>query len=150
MKKTLLVGVVGVLGFILLTGFGFGGPGPMGHGHRPNPEKMRKFIDFKVNDVLDDLKATETQRTQVHAIKDRLLAEGKALHENRSADRALLLEQWKSEAPDAARIHTLVDQRADQMKDFAHKVADAALELHRLLTPEQRVQVAAEAEARMP
>jgi protein CpxP len=46
-------------------------------------------------------------------------------------------------------VHALVDARMDAFRAFAHKVADAALEAHRILTPEQRQQVTTEVRERM-
>ena len=45
------------------------------------PERIHQMVTWKVDDALDKIQATETQRTQIHAIKDRLFNEGHTLHE---------------------------------------------------------------------
>lgn len=136
MKKLTGLGILALLGVVTLTGFGR-------CGHRPggDPAAMAALITEHVEDALDDLKATPAQRTQILAIKDRLLADGQKLHATRQADHAELLAQWNSPAPDRARIHALVDERIDALRAMAHEAADAGLEAHDVLTPEQRAQV---------
>lgn len=105
------------------------------HAHRGSPER---FLTNRVEDLLDDVKATDAQRQQILAIKDKLLADGKALHAAHAGGKKQLLAQWESERPDAAAVHALVDAHAADMKRFGDEVADAVLQVHGLLTPEQR------------
>jgi periplasmic protein CpxP/Spy len=60
--------------------------------------------------------------------------------------RAALVEQWRSERPDPAAVHALVDQMVEEFRGFAHQAADAAMELHQTLTPEQRAELLLRAE----
>jgi periplasmic protein CpxP/Spy len=144
-------GVVGVAalgaGFVLLSGFrGHGGCG--GHGGHGDPARMQQMIGAHIDDVLDDLQATPEQRTRILAVKDRLLAEAKALHAGGDIHRQLLA-QWDAPQPDVAAVHAMVDQRADAMKAFAHHVADGLAEVHGLLTPEQRAKLSKKAHRRV-
>ncbi len=52
-----------------------------------------------------------------------------------------VLAQWESANPDRARLHALVDQRIDAMRAFAHQAVDAGIEVHGVLTPEQRAKL---------
>jgi len=144
--KKIGLGILGaallVGGFATLTAFRHGPGGCGGHG---DPARMERFIGARLDDVLDDLSATPEQRAKIVAVKDRLVAEGKALRAAQPEAHALLLEQWESPNPDVARVHALVDQKADAMKGFAHKAADAMAEVHATLTPEQRAQLAKKA-----
>ncbi len=49
-----------------------------------------------------------------------------------------MLAQWQAEQPDASQVHAIVDGRADAMRKFADEVADAVLQVHGILTPDQR------------
>lgn len=116
---------------------------PWGHrglGHM-NPERMERMANERVNDVLDDLDATPAQRTRVHAMKDDLMVDGRKFHEGNKAARAELITQWDSPRMDNVRAHALVDERLDAARAMAHKLVDDMLELHTLLTPEQRAKV---------
>lgn len=136
MKKALLItlGVVAIGGgYLALTGFA-GHCG--GHGH--GPARMERMVTHHVEDVLDDIQATPEQRTQILAIKDRLVARAKALHEGHGSLRQQLVAQWDAASPDVAKVDAIIDERAEAMKGFAHDVAGALAEVHGVLTPEQR------------
>jgi len=94
-----------------------------------------------VDDALDDLDATPAQRTQINAVKERMLATALSHRETRQETHAALVAEWKVEKPDAAKLHALVDQRAAEMTAVAHQAVDAAVEVHDALTPEQRAKV---------
>ncbi len=134
MKKilsTALVLAVFAVGTLTLTAFR----------HHGDPAHLDMFVSHRVDDMLDDVKATDAQRQQITAIKDKLVADGKALHATHADLRKELLAQWQSDQPDASRVHALVDGRADAMKGFADEVADALLQVHGILTPDQRAQL---------
>ncbi len=123
---------------------------PAGCGrHHPDPARVDRFVTAHLDDALDDLDATAPQRTRVHELKDKLLKDGAALHQGQRDARKELVAQWDSAAPDAARVHALVDARIDAIRAFAHQAADAGLELHGLLTPEQRAKVSKKIHRRM-
>lgn len=134
MKKTLtavLALAVLAVGALTLTAFR----------HHRDPAHLDRFLTHRLEDLLDDVHATDAQRQQITAIKDKLVADGKALHGGQADARQQLLAQWQADQPDAAKVHALVQARADGMKRFADEVADAALQVHQLLTPEQRAVV---------
>lgn len=150
-KKALGAGAAGLMilgGAAALTGFA-GGCGGHGRGHGRDPAAMAAFVTDRVDDALDDLDATPEQRARVHAVKERVLAAAQEARAAGGDHRAELLAAWRSEAPDAARLHALVDQHLDAMRAAAHQAVDGAVEVHAALTPEQREQVAAKAERRM-
>ena len=143
-KNKLLIAGSAVLAFVLLSGFRgghFGGP--------RDPERVKQMITWRMDDRLEDLKATEEQKQAIHGLKDSLFEDGKRLFEENKGARTQLVEQWESANPDSRAVHALVDARVDALRAFAHKVADAALEAHRILTPEQRQQVTANVRERM-
>jgi len=117
--------------------------------HHGDPARFQTFLSHRVDDMLDDVKATDTQRQQIRAIADRLLADGKALHAGHDEVRDQLLALWQSDQPDASQVHAVVDARAASMKAFADEVADAVLQVHGILTPEQRAQVTAKIKRHM-
>jgi protein CpxP len=143
-SKVLLIGSA-VLGVVLLTGFR---GGHMGWGAR-NPERIKQMITWRMDDRLEELKATDDQKRTIHGLKDSLFDEGKRMVEEQKDARQDLLAQWEAPQPDARAVHALVDARVDAWRGFAHKVADAVLEAHRVLSPAQRQQVSADAREHM-
>lgn len=112
-----------------------------GHHRHRDPSQVAAMASKHVEDVLDDLNATPDQRTRILAIKDRLLAAVQAAHADRKATHETVLAAWKSDAPDTAGLHALVDQRIDELRTLAHQAVDAGVEVHGVLTPDQRAQL---------
>ncbi len=142
--KKIAIAASAVLAVVLLSGFRGGG-----WGWSRDPERIKQLITWKVDDKLEDIHATDAQKQTVHAVKDRLFEDGKRLAKEHQATRQEVLTQLESNTPDAQKLHALVDARIDAVRAFAHKVVDAALEVHRALTPEQRKQLATEYREKM-
>jgi periplasmic protein CpxP/Spy len=117
---------VGVLGAFRHGSHGGGFPGMLGP---------------RLDRLLDEVDATADQRAKIHAIRDRLAEKGKALHATRREDLKAALAQWDAANPDTAALHAKIDQRAQAMQAFAHEVADALVEVHGILTPDQRAKL---------
>jgi len=140
MKKTILAGIAGALvATTALALMAFGG-GPFRH-RMHDPAEVAAFVTDRVDDALDDLDATPAQRTQINAVKERMLSAAMSHRETRKETRDVFVAEWKAEKPDAGKLHALVDQRAAEMTAMAHQAVDAAIEVHDTLTPEQRVKV---------
>lgn len=144
MKKTVpvLLGLAAV--FVLAAGFR-GGCG----GHRHDPASIDRMVTAHLEDALEDLDATPAQKGQVMALKDRLLQQGAALRQGSQETKRELVAQWDSATPDRARVHALIDARIDAMRAFAHQAADAGVDLHGILTPEQRAKISKKIHRRM-
>ncbi|MBL8935931.1 MAG: Spy/CpxP family protein refolding chaperone [Archangium sp.] len=110
--------------------------GSTGCGNRP--ERFEKMVQWRIDDALDELDATQAQRERVQALTKESLAQARPLAEQAHATRTALMSEWKSATPDASKVHQLVDTQLDAVRSFAHALTDKALELHQLLTPKQR------------
>lgn len=131
-----------VFGVTALAAAAVAGCREHGLGGHPNPERMHQMITWKVDDALDKLDATDDQRTRIHALKDRVLTRGHELHEAARPLKDGFVEEWMKESPNPQTLHGVADQWIDQIRGFAHEVVDALIELHDVLTPAQRAQVA--------
>lgn len=146
MRTRILLVTLAAASMLALTAF----RGGCGHHHGPmDPERVNELATDRVDDFLDDVDATPEQRTQVMAIKDRLVPEGIELGKGMRAGHQEAFDILAADSPDATRLHALVDQRVDALRAFGHKLADAALELHGILTPEQRQEVETRVQKRM-
>ena len=81
------------------------------------------------------------QREQAQSIRKRLVTAGTPLVFEQEKAKQFAHEQWQSSNPDREQIHRVVDERLDAFRKFAHLAADGIIELHQLLTPEQRQQI---------
>jgi Spy/CpxP family protein refolding chaperone len=126
---------------LLTAGIAVLGLAGCGH-HRPDPARLEKMVSHRVDDALDDLKATPEQRQKINAVKERMLAQAKAMHGDHRATMKEALGLWEASSFDRARALALVDARLDAMRAMAHEAVGAVAEVHETLTPEQREQVA--------
>ncbi len=138
-RKRTLAAAGAALAVVLLVGFTAAGCGHH-RGHR-DPAQVAKMVNAHLNDVLDDLDATPAQREKIHALADQVLADAQKLHAGQADAHQALLAQWDAATPDAAQVHALIDQRIDALRAIAHEAADAAIQAHGVLTPEQRAKV---------
>src|SRR5262245_52116260 len=138
-----LLGLAAVAtGFVLLTGFG--GPFGVARGCQSQEERQKaaqRFISNRLDDALDDLNATPAQRARTIQLKDQLVAEAQPLFAGHREAKAELASQFTSGKPDSAKLHAVVDERINAMRAFAHKLVDAAVEVHGSLTPEQKAKI---------
>jgi Spy/CpxP family protein refolding chaperone len=150
-KTKLMAIVAGAAAFVMLTGFG---PGA-GCGRAPDPQerfaRAQQMITSRLNDHLDELKATPDQRAKIMAIKDRVLQQAQSQMEQHrqqgQADRQWVINQLTSDAPDKNALYAKADAKADEFKSMAHQVIDALVEVNAVLTPEQRAQLKAKIES---
>jgi Spy/CpxP family protein refolding chaperone len=133
------VGGLGVGAWRAHRGFG-------GHGH--DPEMVRRFVQFVVDEKLDAVDATPEQRQKVEEVTGRLLQEAHALRKAKAELHDQMSELLAQDQPDPARAKALVQARVQELSRFADDATDALLELHRTFTPEQRAKLLAEHSAR--
>jgi Spy/CpxP family protein refolding chaperone len=138
--KTSAYAVAGsIAAFTLLSGF----CGGCGSDPAKQAERAQKYVNMRIDDELDDIKASPTQKTQIHALADTLFPQAVQLRADGLAARSAALAQLEQPKPDAAQLHALVDARIDAFRTFAHSAVDAVLKAHETLTPEQRTEVIA-------
>ncbi len=145
MKERMPILLALAAAFALLTGF----HGGCGRGAHADPARIDRLVTEHIDDALDDLKATDAQRAQVHVLKDKLLQDGQKFAAGQREARKAFVAQWDAAQPDAAQVHALVDARVDALRALAHETADSAIRLHGILTPEQRAQVSKKIHRRM-
>jgi Spy/CpxP family protein refolding chaperone len=143
-KRTVLTVVLGSAAVVALAGWA-GGP-HCGRGH--SPEEVQKFTTRLVERAMDDIDATDVQRAKAESLRSDLVKKGMTFQEGKKETHEFMLEAWKSDNPDPAKVHAEIDARIEDMREMAHSAADAALEMHKVLTPEQRAQLAERAEQR--
>lgn len=135
----------GAMGFGAYRAYAHGGF----RGHGRHHAMFGKFIDFAVNEKLDEIQATPAQRQKVLELKDRLMAEGKALHDGKGEVREQVLALLSEDDLDEAKVRGLVKERTEAITRFVDDAAGAVIELHKTLTPEQRQKLLAEVREHM-
>ena len=137
MRKHALVGP-GLLAAMVVSACGHGMHGDITR----DPEKAKAFVDKRLDSMLSELKATDAQREKITAVKEKLFPKALAMMGEQKKSREQLLALWLEPTVDQAKVNALLDARESAMRDFSRDLEASLTEVHDVLTPEQRAQVA--------
>lgn len=142
MKRSLRLSLLVLVPLFLVvaTGIAFA----RGMHRRGDPGHMKQFIESKVNATLDDLAATDAQRTQIVGIVDGLLDKMNAAREAHRPGEFFeaVAAAVESNNADTSAIDQLIDEHAARQAAFAHDAVNAGKSVSAILTPEQRAKLA--------
>lgn len=146
-RKGLIVTTCAVLLGISVIGAGAYAGGKYGHrmmgpGGPEHGRIFRAILDTKLDIVAEKLQLSESQRSQVDQIRDRVWADFQAGREDRGEMRDRFLEEFKKDSLRAETLDELVAQKEARHDAMKQSVKQAILDVHALLTPEQRGQLA--------
>lgn len=132
MKKTLTIALLAAIPLVAVgSGVAYAHWGKDRH-----VERAQKFIKWRVNDVLEEIEASERQTEEVNRVVDGLIRDAVPMIEEHRRARGEFKEMFFGGAePDV--VHAAIDERMAKFSELAHKAADAALEVRGTLTPEQ-------------
>jgi periplasmic protein CpxP/Spy len=149
----LVVSAAGALGVISLasahssdgpsTTSAMRGPGGMGgHGMPGMPGMGLPMGGPMLDRMLDDVKASDSQREQLHKIAEAARADLQPTGEAARADQARLVELFAQPTVDAAAVEALRQQMLARHDQVTKRMNVAMLDAAKVLTPEQRQQLA--------
>ena len=88
--------------------------------------------------ALQELDLTEDQQDTLQQLREEARESHQEVREQMKANREAIQEQLRSDAPDAALLHDLVDEASALRTEMAHARIDRMLEVHATLDAEQR------------
>lgn len=132
--------LLAVVGTFTLTAFAQDGPrhGAGGHGMFMGPPLMGRGLDH----LLDGVNATDAQRTQIKQIAAAAAADLKAQREAGKALHEQALTLFTQPTVDANAAEALRQQMLARHDQASKRMLQAMLDISRVLTPEQRQQLA--------
>lgn len=143
MRSKMVKGVFGVLvvaALALAAGSAFAG----GERHR-DPEAraqhMRERMQEHLDEVLDEIDADDKQRAVIEGIVNELEPTWMASHKLRREAMQVIKAELLKDKPALQKVHDTVNTSSEQMTADAHKMADAALKVHGVLTADQRAEL---------
>lgn len=146
-----------VLGTVTLSAFAQPGPG-YGPGHGPGMHAgpgmmgggpgMGMMGGRGLDRMLDSVNASTEQRSQIKAIFDRARTDLQAQHEAHRALRQQMMTLFTQPVVDANAVEALRQQTLQQHDAASRRMMQAMLEASRVLSPEQRKQLADQAAKR--
>jgi len=134
MKRRTIIGMVALLTSGVVAGasaLAFGGPG-----HRSGV--MKRFVSATIDEALEKASVTPAQRTAIHGARDRVFA---AVEEHRQTRRPRLeeaLRLFEANQVDPGQVAALRQQGEEEHRKLADTISQAILEVHDVLTPDQR------------
>ena len=111
-------------------------------------DKFEKFVEWKVEDMLDEVEASDDQRDQVLAIVKAAVAD---LRETRDLKREMrhdLIAALTKETIDRNELELLRQRKMETVDGMSQRVLTALADTAEVLTHEQRQELAAEFESR--
>ena len=131
--------LVAVLGTVTLSAWAM--PGGHGGGHG-GPGMGMMMGGRGLERMLDGVNASAEQRTQIKAIAERARTDMQAQREAGKATRQQMLTLFAQPTVDANAAEALRAQMLEQHDQSSRRMMQAMLEVSRVLTPEQRKQLA--------
>lgn len=131
--------LVAVLGTVTLSAWAM----PGGHGGGHGGAGMGMMMGGRgLERMLDSVNASADQRTQIKAIAERTMSDMKAQREAGKVTRQQLMALFAQPVVDANAAEALRAQMLQQHDQSSRRMMQAMLEVSRVLTPEQRKQMA--------
>lgn len=141
--------LVAVLGTLTLSAWAQpGGYGGHGGRHGGGPGMGMMMSGRGLDRMLDSVNATTEQRTQVKQIAERAMADMKAQRETGRATREQMMKLFTAPTVDANAVEALRAQTMQQHDQASRRMTQAMVEVSRVLTPDQRKQLAERASKR--
>jgi protein CpxP len=146
-----------VLGTVTLATFaqpgpGYGPGGGYGHGpgmmHGGGPGMGMMGGGRGMERMLDSVNASAEQRSQIKAIFDRARTDMQAQHESGRALRQQMMALFTQPVVDANAVEALRQQSLEHHDQASRRMTQAMVEASRVLSPEQRKQLADQAAKR--
>ena len=120
-----------------------GGPGGAGPREGHHPDMFGPFGHGRMLDrMLDDVKATDAQRTQIKQIADAARQDMQKLHEAGRGLHEKSMQVLTAPKVDEAAAESLRQQMLAQHDKVSKRALQAMLDISRVLTPEQRATLA--------
>jgi Spy/CpxP family protein refolding chaperone len=91
-----------------------------------------------VDQVLDGVEASDDQRARARAIVGKALTDLEPWPAAAQRLRGDLTAAWRTDTPDRHALHARVDAEVESLRALGHALVDDGLELHDVLTSEQR------------
>jgi periplasmic protein CpxP/Spy len=120
-------------------GFGFGpggfGPGGFGGG---NPEQHKAFMEKRLDRILDHVKATDSQKTAIKAVFERMFTEMRPIHQQHKSLHDQFVAALSATTVDRAAVEELRKQIPPLVDQASQVFTKAILDVSQVLTLEQR------------
>jgi Spy/CpxP family protein refolding chaperone len=134
--------LVAVLGGVTLSAWAMPGGGHGGHGMHGGGHGSMMMGGRGLERMLDSVNASAEQRTQIKAIAERAKTDLSAQREAGKGARQQMMALFTQPVVDANAVEALRAQQMQRHDQASRRMTQAMVEVSRVLTPEQRKQLA--------
>ena len=111
-------------------------------------DKFERFVEWKIDDMLDEVDASDDQRTQVRAIATAAIADMGEFRDFRRAGREALVDALTQETVDREALEALRQSKLETADRASQRLVTALADAAEVLTPAQRAELAEDWESR--
>jgi Spy/CpxP family protein refolding chaperone len=111
------------------------------HGGHRDFDEVRKFASWRLDDLLDDLDATDAQRVKIQTAAKDVLDDIEGMKKQHDSNKGQVFADFQAGREDPERLHALIDERFAEANGFAHRTLDRLLAAYNVLTPDQKQDV---------
>ena len=111
-------------------------------------ERFERFVEWKVEDMLDEVDASDDQRERVRAIASAALADMGEFRDFRRAGRDALVDALTQESVDREALEALRQSKLETADRASLRLLTALADAAEVLTPAQRAELAEELQSR--
>ena len=109
------------------------------HGHRHmTPERAKKMASWKIEDVLDEVDASDAQIEAFENAASSVIDDAFAMKSGHGEQHKKLAKELAKQTPDEAKIKEMVDAHIEEMRDVAYNTVDTMLGAWNTLSVNQK------------
>ena len=112
-------------------------------------DKLERFVEWKIDDMLDEVDATDEQRGQVRAITTAALADMEEFRDFKREIRQDLIAAFSKETVDRTELELLRQRKMETADRASQRLLTALADAAEVLTPAQRTELAEEWKSHM-
>ena len=116
---------------------------------RGDGDRFDRFVEWKVEDMLDEVEATDGQREQVHAIVKAAVADLQGARDLKREIGRDLIAAFSKETIDRNELELLRQRKMEAVDSMSQRALTALADAAEVLTPAQRQELATEWESHM-
>ena len=111
-------------------------------------ERFERFVEWKIDDMLDEVDASDDQRERVRAIATAAIADMGEFRDFKREGRQALVEALTQETVDREALETLRQNKLETADRASQRLLTALADAADVLTPTQRAELVEEWESR--
>jgi periplasmic protein CpxP/Spy len=112
-------------------------------------ERIEKMVMWKVDDVLDDLDAADTQRAEIEGIAREILADGFKLKEGHGKHKGEMMAKFRAGTYDRVEMNAKLDEHFEMAQAFIKRSMNRILDAYETLDESQRNEILDRMQAHM-